>query len=119
MNQPTTSYAIRTQDRALVAALASEGCAGLWTALRPLLVDGSGGAAPLGVVIDFTDVTYVDSVNIAALLSVRNQTEAMGRRFVVANLKPSIRAIFAVLKLDRMFALDYDLTRALEHVVKS
>jgi len=67
-------------------------------------------------VLDFSNVEYLNSMNIAAIIALRSRLEKRGAQLALANLREQVVSIFRVLKLERLFALDHDLDRALEAV---
>lgn len=75
-------------------------CAGLWPLLRPLIEDGR-----RAFVLDFTEVDYLNSMNIAAIISLRSRLEDRGARLLLCCMRPQVASIFRVLKLERLFDL--------------
>jgi anti-sigma B factor antagonist len=68
------------------------------------------------IVVDLTNVTFIDSMALGVLLAASNRLRVSGRhlRLVVPN--PSIRRIFEISFLDRVFTLDSTLDEALGSV---
>jgi anti-anti-sigma regulatory factor len=64
-------------------------------------------------VIDLAGHDFLNSVVIAAIILAQQQVTQAGGRLQVANLGPRLRQIFALLKLQRLFALDFDRDRAI------
>ncbi len=98
---------ITTDGNAIIVKVAEDGCAGLWKLLEPHLAGGK-----KAVVMDFTGVQFINSVNIAAVIAVRNRAQTAGVAFHAAGLQERVRSIFRVLRLDRLFPLDLDLATA-------
>lgn len=109
----SVALSVRTTERGsvLVASLTGESCLGLWKAIESQLTPDL-----IGVVVELGKAPFLDSVNIAAIISTRNQVTGVGKRFSVASLSPNIQAVFRILKLDRMFELGFDLDRAVAAV---
>jgi anti-anti-sigma regulatory factor len=59
---------------------------------------------------------FLNSVNIAAIIATRNKIAAERGNVAVCNLTPNIKAVFRILKLERLFNLDLDLDGALSTV---
>ncbi len=98
---------ITTDGNAVIVKVAEDGCAGMWKLLEPHL------AGKKSVVLDFSGVQFINSVNIAAVIAVRNRAQTAGIAFHAAGLQERVRSIFRVLRLDRLFPLDLDLATAL------
>jgi anti-anti-sigma regulatory factor len=64
----------------------------------------------------FAQAGFLNSVNIASLISARNRIVALGGRVAVANLTDNIKSVFRILKLERLFELDLQLDAALAKV---
>jgi len=80
-----------------------EHCEQLRRVVLPLLEAGQ-----RRFVIDLGSCRYLSSLSIAAIIALRNTVEQMGGRLLIAELGDELRAIFAVLKLERLFDLDLD-----------
>lgn len=107
---PSHSPTIIEHQGIVIATVQAEQCGDLMRAIEPYLTAGR-----TGVVVDLSRTPFLDSVNIAAIISVRNRLTSSGLRFAVANLAPNIQAVFRILKLDRMFELGMDLEQAIAH----
>ena len=55
------------------------------------------------VIIDLTDLTYVDSSGIGSLIQISNWLKKRGGRLVLANTQGSVEKIFQISKLDEFF----------------
>jgi anti-anti-sigma regulatory factor len=71
------------------------------------------GAGYRRFLIDFDGVDYFNSMNIAGVITARNQILEVDGRIELANLSSPLRAIFGVLKLERVFDLGRDRDSAL------
>lgn len=100
---------VATADGITVIAIGPSECARLARLIEPLLAAGQ-----RSFVIDLAGVEFLTSIDIAALITLRNKTVAAGGRFVLADLAPRLREIFRTLKLQRLFDLDLDLAAARE-----
>ena len=68
---------------------------------------------PERVVIDLSDVTYIDSAGLAALIQAMQKVEAYGGRFFLAGLQETVRSIFEISRLDQVFQIFPDTDTAL------
>lgn len=93
---------------AVVIAVDPDNCAGLWKALEPWVVQGK-----KRVVLDFANVSFINSLNIAQIVALRHRCGPMGAEIRVAGLRENIKAVFRILRLDKLFPLDLDLAGAL------
>jgi anti-anti-sigma factor len=92
---------------ALVVPVDADDCASLWKSIEPWLDRGT-----TRVVLDFAGVTFMNSVNIAQVIAVRQRAAGHQSQVQVANLRENIKAVFRILKLDRLFDLNLDLDAA-------
>lgn len=99
---------VHEQDQVIVIAIVSDECGTLLRLVEPLLAKGR-----LRYVFDMAHVTFLNSVNIAALIATRNRIVATGGKVAVSNLADNIKAVFRILKLERLFDLDSNLEQAL------
>jgi anti-sigma B factor antagonist len=68
---------------------------------------------PERVVIDLSEVTYIDSAGLAALIQAMQKVEAYGGRFLLAGLQETVRSIFEISRLDQVFQIFPDTDSAL------
>ncbi|HET6888159.1 MAG TPA: STAS domain-containing protein [Candidatus Udaeobacter sp.] len=68
---------------------------------------------PERVVIDLSDVTYIDSAGLAALIQAMQKVEAYGGKFLLAGLQETVRSIFEISRLDQVFRICPDTDTAL------
>jgi anti-sigma B factor antagonist len=61
---------------------------------------------PARVTLDLTSLRLIDSSGVGAIVSLFKRVRAQGGQFVVLGVRGQPRAIFRVLKLDRVFGLD-------------
>ena len=59
----------------------------------------------VAVVVDFAEVTFMDSAGLMALVSGLKQAKKMGRSFSICSVSPGIRMILELSKLDRVFKI--------------
>jgi anti-sigma B factor antagonist len=67
---------------------------------RTIVCDGT------DVVVDCTDMTFIDSAGIVALLEAHRMLEAAGRQLQIVNVAPSLRGVFTILGLDDLLRHD-------------
>src|SRR5215467_754894 len=69
---------------------------------------------PERMVIDLSDVSYIDSAGLAALIEAMQKVEGYGGKFMLAGLQETVRSIFEISRLDQVFQIfpDADAARA-------
>lgn len=55
------------------------------------------------VVVDLSDLTFIDSRGMSSLLDVRRRLEARGRRMQVININPRVARFFEIAGLSELF----------------
>jgi anti-sigma B factor antagonist len=68
---------------------------------------------PKQLVVDLSDVTYIDSAGLAALIQAMQKVEAYGGKFLLAGLQETVRSIFEISRLDQVFQIFPDTDAAL------
>jgi anti-sigma B factor antagonist len=58
---------------------------------------------PPRVVVDLTDVTYIDSSGLAVLIGGMQQVKEYGGKFLLVGLQNDVRSIFETARLDQFF----------------
>ena len=91
----------------VVVTVVSGQCQTLWRAIESYHVLGR-----RSFVLDLSHVDLLNSVNIAAIITVRSKLTATGGKLALAGLKPRMQEIFRVFRLDRLFDLGLDLAAA-------
>lgn len=99
---------VAEQNQVTIITILNEECGGLLKAVEPLLEKGR-----LRYVFDMSQATFLNSVNIAAIIATRNRIAAAGGKVAVSNLADNIKAVFRILKLERLFDLNLTLDQAL------
>ena len=70
---------------------------------------------PKHLVADVSGVTYIDSAGLAALIVAMQKVEGYGGQFSLAGLQTTVRSIFRMSRLDRVFHIFPDVDAALTH----
>jgi anti-anti-sigma factor len=70
---------------------------------------------PKHLVADVSGVTYIDSAGLAALIVAMQKVEAYGGQFSLAGLQTTVRSIFRMSQLDRIFRIFPDIDAAMTH----
>ncbi|MGH3066269.1 MAG: STAS domain-containing protein [Gaiellaceae bacterium] len=65
------------------------------------------------LVVDLSEVTFVDSMTLGALLEAAKRLRARGHELRIAAPRPEVRRIFELTLLDRVFPLDATRSEAL------
>ena len=68
---------------------------------------------PERLVVDLSDVTYIDSAGLAALIGAMQKVEGYGGKFLLAGLQETVRSIFEISRLDQVFQIFPDADAAL------
>jgi anti-sigma B factor antagonist len=67
---------------------------------------------PRRLVVDLSEVTYIDSAGLAALIEAMQKVEGYGGRFLLAGLQETVRSIFEISRLDQVFQIFPDVRAA-------
>src|SRR5205814_8459089 len=67
---------------------------------------------PRLLVVDLSEVTYIDSAGLAALIEAMQKVEAYGGKFLLAGLQETVRSIFEISRLDQVFQIFPDVRAA-------
>lgn len=94
---------VQERDDAVVVVLRNDQCAQLWKTIEPYIERGH-----TRFVFDLGGVTFLNSVSIAGIITVRNKIVANSGRVALANLSLNVKSVFRILKLERLFDLDMD-----------
>jgi len=68
---------------------------------------------PDRLVVDLSDVSYIDSAGLAALIQAMQKVEGYGGKFMLAGLQETVRSIFEISRLDQVFQIFPDADAAL------
>jgi anti-sigma B factor antagonist len=68
---------------------------------------------PERLVVDLSQVTYIDSAGLAALIQAMQKMEAYDGKFLLAGLQETVRSIFEISRLDQVFRIFPDTDAAL------
>lgn len=101
-----TDTLIEADNDILIVQVEPEECGALWRKLEDRLTDIR------GVVLDFSQVGYLNSMNIAAIISLRSKLEREQRHLELAGLSTGLASVFRVLKLERLFNLEQNREQA-------
>jgi anti-sigma B factor antagonist len=68
---------------------------------------------PEHLVVDLSDVSYIDSAGLAALIEAMQKVEGYGGKFMLVGLQETVRSIFEISRLDQVFQIFPDADAAL------
>ena len=68
---------------------------------------------PARLVVDLSEVSYIDSAGLAALIIAMQKVEGYGGRFALAGLQETVRSIFEISRLDQVFQIFSNVDEAL------
>ncbi|MEA2062760.1 MAG: STAS domain-containing protein [Gemmatimonadota bacterium] len=105
---------IKSQDDA-AAVISVSGDVDLYSSpeVRKAIAALSKKKVPL-IVVDLAGVEYMDSSGVATLVEGLRLTGAYNGEFRIASLKPSVREVFELSRLDQVFAIFDSCDQALE-----
>ena len=70
----------------------------------------------LPVVLDLTQVNYVPSMALGALVMLMRHLKDSNQRFVLVGLQPDVRTVLAITRLDKLFEIQSNLEAALKQL---
>jgi anti-sigma B factor antagonist len=79
--------------------------------LDPLLENGSN-----PIIVDLSDVTYVDSSGLAIFIDALQRARAYGGQIALTGLQENVRMVFEIAKLDQVFQIYPDRDSALKQL---
>jgi anti-anti-sigma factor len=68
---------------------------------------------PERLVVDLSEVSYIDSAGLAALIQAMQKVEGYGGKFMLSGLQETVRSIFEISRLDQVFQIFPDTDAAL------
>src|SRR5215467_10615411 len=68
---------------------------------------------PERLVVDLSEVSYIDSAGLAALIQAMQKVEGYGGKFMLSGLQETVRSIFEISRLDQVFQIFPDADAAL------
>jgi anti-sigma B factor antagonist len=68
------------------------------------------------VIIDLNEVGFIDSSGLATLVHAFKHARATGGTLALAGLKPAVRKVFELTRLDKAFDIYCDCSEALTHM---
>ena len=57
------------------------------------------------VVVDLSGVTYIDSSGLALFIETMQRVQAYGGKFALCGLRPGVKTIFEIARLDQVFII--------------
>ena len=78
--------------------------------VRRAILDALGGAAKVGV--ELSEVSYIDSSGIAALVEGLQNAKSKGKQFGLVAVSKAVMAVLQLARLDRVFTIFPDLDAA-------
>ncbi|MCK4342200.1 MAG: STAS domain-containing protein [Phycisphaerae bacterium] len=116
MNDPADTLQVNTTTASGVPLVSVRGEIDLRSSpiLRESLLES---AAKLSgpLLIDLSEVSYMDSSGVGTLVFVKREIERSGRRLVLIGLQPRVRSVLEITHLDKFFTI----VQSLDEVPKS
>lgn len=75
-------------------------------------------ASPRHLILDFTDLSYIDSAGLGLLALTYRKLSTMGYQLVIANAQSSVQEILRLTNMDKIFSL-HDSVATASHAVKT
>lgn len=72
------------------------------------------GAGPTKLILNLTDVPYMDSSGVATLVEALQQCRGRNAELILAAMQPRVRSVFEIARLDTVFTICDDLQTAQE-----
>lgn len=57
------------------------------------------------IVLDLSNVAYIDSAGLGSLVAILKDARNSGKSFVLSSLKPNVKRIFEMTRLDKVFRI--------------
>ena len=57
------------------------------------------------IVLDLSNVAYIDSAGLGSLVAILKDAKNAGKSFVLSSLKPNVKRIFEMTRLDKVFRI--------------
>ncbi len=57
------------------------------------------------IVLDLSNVSYIDSAGLGSLVAILKDARNVGKSFVLSSLKPNVKRIFEMTRLDKVFKI--------------
>jgi anti-sigma B factor antagonist len=67
-------------------------------------------------VLDMTNVKYLPSLTLGAMVRLANAFRARNQRLILAAMQPTVRQVISITRLDRVFEIHDDVDSALKSV---
>jgi anti-anti-sigma factor len=80
---------------------------------RQIVPCAGGGSPPRSVIVDLTEVTFIDSAGISSLLTVRQTVGEWGGRLILCGVPPLIDRTFRVVGMSRLIPIVETMAQAL------
>src|SRR5689334_25417545 len=109
---PASPNSTQLQSRSNVVALKGEIDLHISPAVTAEL-NGVIDRKPERLVVDLSEVSYIDSAGLAALIQAMQKVEGYGGKFMLCGLQETVRSIFEISRLDQVFQIFPDADAAL------
>jgi anti-sigma B factor antagonist len=97
---------VRRDDQATFVDLSGELDLSSAPRLRELLVTMLSDDAPPRIVVDLTDLVYLDSTGLSVFVAAHKRASSADTEFSLANPNPSVRRLLGITALDQIFDID-------------
>ena len=99
---------ITNQDKFILAKLQCDKLDEQYTSDMQKKVQEAADQAPnLAVVLDMSEVQFLPSLSLGALVTLMQNSKKRQQRFILVNIQPEVRQTLAICRLDKLFEI-YD-----------
>ena len=102
---PTLNLKVLETDQETIVSLSGELDLSSAPSLRELLAGAFEDDGPRRIVLDLSDLIYLDSTGLSIFVSAHKRATATGMEFCLANPNPSIGQLFKITALDHFFTI--------------
>jgi anti-sigma B factor antagonist len=105
VGSPTLNLKVLQTGQETLVSLSGELDLSSAPALRELLAGAFEDGHERRIVLDLTDLIYLDSTGLSVFVSAQKRATATGMEFCLANPNPSVGQLFKITALDHFFAI--------------
>jgi anti-sigma B factor antagonist len=105
LGSPTLNLKVLQGHQEITVSLSGELDLSSAPALRELLAGAFQDDGPRRIVLDLSDLIYLDSTGLSIFVSAHKRASASGVEFCLANPNPSVARLFKITALDHFFTI--------------
>ena len=116
MSDPTVASFRKESDLAVVRVEVERLDENTTRTLQAMIIEEASRNAALPFVIDFSNVAFLSSLSLAALVRAAKEFEHRSQRLIVAALQPAVREVIEVTRLTRFLEVQENLPAAFDAI---